>query len=89
MITFTKAFRTSDDFTHPTLEAAQQWELAQLVMGHSQTDPADAGRIAAAIMALKPAIMNILTTTTTSRPRARKANKQSKSMTAKMVAVVV
>jgi hypothetical protein len=66
MITRTNAFQTSDDKTHATLEDAQKHEL-ELISGHG-------GDSVAWLMQNKEKILDILTTTTTSKPRARKVN---------------
>lgn len=76
-ISFTKAYATSDGKTFGVLKEAQTHEL-KLVFG---TDPlskditADAyGVICDALLTNSAAIINVLSTTDKSRPKARKAN---------------
>lgn len=64
MIQFVNAFATNDGKVHQTLEEAQIHELSEI-----------AGRDAAtALVKEKERVIDILTTTKTSRPKARKIN---------------
>lgn len=67
MITKAPSFVTSDQQTFLTLEAAQGHEIEQLADGYK-------GPIAEWIMSQRDKIVDILTTTATSKPRARSIN---------------
>lgn len=76
MIEFTKSFRTSDGSVFATLEEAQQREIARILA----SDPDDAQRVdesmklAGTILDNAEKIVDILTTTKSSKPSARKVN---------------
>lgn len=79
MIEFTKAFKTSDGETHASLEEAQKHELL-LIYGTTASDAEAVARehFANVVMDNSDRIVDILTTTATSKPRARKVNGGSK-----------
>lgn len=66
MITKTQAFKTADDKTFDTIELAQRHELATLLK------LADDDGTIVTIMDQKDAVIDILTTTPRSKPKARK-----------------
>ena len=68
MITRSTAFVTSDNETFATLEGAQGHEL-MLVLGCADDNP-----VIPILLKNADRIIDILTTTPTSKPRARKAN---------------
>lgn len=77
MIEFTKGFKASDGKVYGTLAEAQEVEVRTLLEeadtapeGSSWTRP----EIAEVVVANKSRIIDILTTTETSRPKARAAN---------------
>lgn len=72
MITNTKAFLTSDNKTHATLEDAQRHELDTLWDENEKAQPTQT--VAVWLLANKDKIVDILTTTAASKPRARKVN---------------
>lgn len=83
MITFTKSYKTEDGSIFGTIEEAQKYELRCLVEGHpvmqSVELPKDWGKtIATIIMDNRDVVLDILTTTPTSKPAARKINGGSK-----------
>lgn len=82
MITKTQAFQTSDNKTHASLEEAQKWEIA--ILGEA-TQLAAVGNnreeVAKWILANAPKLLDILTTKSTSKPRARKVNGGTKKRT--------
>jgi len=69
-ITFTKAYATSDGRTFTLLREAQKHELEQLCQEHGG-ESADTLDV---ILAHAATVINILSTTASSRPKARKAN---------------
>lgn len=75
MITKTQAFQTSDNKTHASLEAAQKHEIVMLLGEHLGTNAGDK------IIANKDKLLDILTTKSTSKPRARKVNGGTKKRT--------
>jgi hypothetical protein len=74
MILFVKAFRSSDGAAWATLDEAQARELELLF-------PPEMGRaeLLRGLREKSAQVVNILTTTTNSRPRARKANGASRT----------
>lgn len=72
MITFTKAFLTSDERTFSTVEEAQRHEIA-LLLRFDESDLENAP-ILNSIMDSAEKIVDILTTTVSSKPKARKCN---------------
>lgn len=75
MITFSRAYTTSDGALHLTLEDAQKHELRQLL--------AIAPETAGAILEGKDRIMDILTMRDSALPRARKINGGTKKRKAR------
>lgn len=82
MITKTAAFQTSDQKTHATLEEAQQHELEILLTpaGFDEETP----KICQQLVQVADKVVDILTTTATSKPRARKVNGGTKKRTPKV-----
>jgi len=79
MIESTKAFKTSDGKTHASLEDAKAHELELLLVGEPSKLTGDVpSDVAATILENAERIVDILTTTATSKPRARKINGGSK-----------
>lgn len=82
MIEFTKAFKTSDGETHASLEDAKRHELVNLFLGQqlpeSDEQKQKADDAAQIVLDASDQIVDILTTTATSKPRARKVNGGSK-----------
>jgi hypothetical protein len=75
MLTFVKAYQTSDGQTHASLEAAQQHEISEMLAdGNPLPTPTHLPDIAKMIMDHRDKILDILTTKPSSRPAARKAN---------------
>lgn len=74
MIQKTTAFKVGEEF-FPTIAEAQAHELTALIGEDTGLPPDSVRAIASAIVEAKAQVLNILTMTTTSRPRARKANK--------------
>lgn len=75
MIEFTKSFKCSDGTIVATLEEAQQNELANILAEEGMdavSGQADAA--ADAVLKAKERVLDILTTTATSKPKARKIN---------------
>lgn len=79
MIEFTKAFKCSDGTTVATLEDAQRHELELLFKNESE----QAARIATLLMENSEKVVDVLTTSATSKPRARKINGGTKTRKAK------
>lgn len=82
MITFQKAYVCSDTNVYATLELAQEHELELLLNAEKGTEPLTIIRVAQLIVLLKTKILDVLSTTAKSRPRARSLNggkKQRKS----------
>ena len=75
MITKTAAFQTSDNKTHATLEDAQLHALEMLLGGEG------GDKCARTVIAYADQVVDILTTTATSKPRARKVNGGTKKRT--------
>lgn len=82
MITRTNAFQTSDNKTHASLEEAQKHEL-ELLWAQS-TDTPD---MPSWVLANQAKIIDILTTTATSKVRARKVNGATKKRKPDVAAV--
>lgn len=77
MITFVKAFKTTDGQAFEKIEDAQKHEIEQLVKDtdkFTNTNSVPSISIAAAIIANKEKLLDILTTTPKSKPRARRIN---------------
>ena len=81
MIEFTKAYKTKDGQTHASLEDAKKHELRLLFgsapMGQDldqQQHAAVINNAVACVLNHANAVVDILTTTTSSKPRARKVN---------------
>jgi hypothetical protein len=72
MIQFTKSYQTSTGEVFATIEGAQRRELAVLLK--LAEDSPEESSILNYIMQNTTAIVNILTTSENSRPKARKAN---------------
>lgn len=87
MIEFTKAFKTTDGETHASLEDAKRHELVNIFLGQQlpESDQAQKAADDAAQTVLDAAdkIVDILTTTASSKPRARKVNGGTKPRKAK------
>lgn len=86
MIELTKSFKTSDGRVWTTIEQAQQNELTLLYdafveKGNPEMTDADVTTVKF-ILANKAKILDILSTKTNSRPRARKINGGTKSRVA-------
>lgn len=83
MIEFTKAFKTSDGDTHASLDAAKRHELAQIFLGQQLPEDDEAKKNAdeAASIVLEhcEAVVDILTTNASSKPKARKVNGGTKT----------
>src|SRR5262245_6898197 len=75
MISFTRAFVCSDGNTFATLELAQQHELEALMAEQKFGGAESLPQRARFIIENRERVMDILTTTKSSRPRARKINK--------------
>lgn len=82
MIQFTKSFKTDDGQVFGTIEEAQIHEICQIfksvtfgAVGPGPTRPID---IAKLVLEKKDAIIDILTTTANSKPKARSINGGSK-----------
>ena len=75
MIERTNAFKVGDQ-SFLTLEDAQRFELQQLLSSHAELQPSsdkiNVKEISDWILELQDAILDILTTTKTSKPKARK-----------------
>lgn len=80
MIQFTKSYKTSDGQVFGTIEDAQYHEL-QTTLGLSN----DSNNIIGVIMKNKDVIIDILTTTPNSKPKARSVNGGTKKRTPKTV----
>lgn len=82
MIEFTKAFKSSNGKVHTSLSDAQKSDLVEILLGFQlpQSDAAEqnAKDTAEIIVEHAEQIVDILTTTPTSKPRARKINGGSK-----------
>jgi hypothetical protein len=85
MIQFTKAFKASNDMCYATLEQAQVAELRDVFSTHDS--PLEISEnvepFVNLIMLNRDRIIDILTTTESSRPKARKANGGTKKRKAK------
>lgn len=96
MITFVKAFKTEDGKTHATIEEAQRYEIASMLLEARPISVATSGDqqysdVAQWMVENSTKIVDVLTTKPTSKPRARSINggrklRVSKSPTAKMEA---
>lgn len=78
MITTAKAFVTSDQKTHATLEDAQKHELAILLRAQAGPQAAESGftlaNLVDLVMGCREKVLDVLTTTASSKVRARKVN---------------
>jgi hypothetical protein len=80
MIRFTRSFQTTDGMMHATLEDAQRHELGLLIMkcepGLSQNTPVGDAvfQVRNTILDNKDVVVDILTTTSKSKPKARTIN---------------
>jgi hypothetical protein len=71
MITFTKSYKTFDGKVFGTLEEAQVYELENL-LNKAQGDPRDIGKtLSKFLLDNKDVLIDILTTTPNSKPKAR------------------
>lgn len=73
MITKVNAYQSSDGTAHSTLEEAQRFEIKQILLS-SNVSIADGDDLSWCIIKNAEAIVDILTTTPTSKPKARKVN---------------
>lgn len=71
MIKFTKSYQASDGKCYPTLREAVISELAAIIAGWEVGIQDKAVTIAECMFANAPEVVDILTTTQTSRPKAR------------------
>lgn len=78
MITKTASFSTTDNQIFASLEQAQQHEIELLLGFTDETIPSTVAGISNAIMDRRDKLVDILTTTASSKPRARKVNGGSK-----------
>lgn len=75
MIEFTNAFKASNGLIYDTLEGAQAQEMTAVIIDSGvAVDPSACAEIALRIVKSKDKVLDILTTTKTSRPKARKIN---------------
>lgn len=72
MITKTQGYQSSDGKFHPTLESAQKCDLAELLKDEVKNDAPEF--YAVIIMKYREKILDILSTTPTSKVRGRKIN---------------
>lgn len=79
MIEFTKAYKTTSGQTFESIEAAQEAELQGILAGSEGST----GTVAKRIVEKSDQIIDLLTTTPKSRPRARKANGATKKRSPK------
>jgi hypothetical protein len=91
MIEFTKSYKTSDGQVFGTIEEAQKHELSVLFLPHPilqatglPSEPMN-DWIAEMVLDNKETIIDILTTKSNSKPKARKANGGSKKRTTKSI----
>ena len=82
MIEFTKAYKTTDGQTHATLEDAKSHELTLLFCDTRVPTDTEAHFILT-VQENADRIIDILSTTATSKPRARKVNGGKKTRAAK------
>ena len=82
MIEFTKSYKTADGQVFGTVEEAQAHELEALFLTSPVDTPSD---LAKSILAKKAEIIDILTTTPNSKPKARRINGGTKKRTPKTV----
>lgn len=77
-IEFTRSYRTSDGNVFGTLQLAQEHELTRLLLENVGTGTIEATMVACATVLVGNAekVVDILTTTKTSRPKARRINKK-------------
>ena len=88
MIEFTKSYKTSDGKLVETIEAAKQHELALVlakILGEDGKVSEEYEKLAQVLLKNKDAIMDVLTTTKSSKPKARAINGGTKKRTAKIV----
>ena len=81
MITKTQSFQTSDGKLHDSISAAQVHEMAALI----DSTPVD--KMAQFLVEQKDKVVDILTMTTRSKPRARAINGGTRKRTPRAVAV--
>lgn len=77
MITFTKSFKTSDGKVHATIDDAQQHELSCVFKDkYNATSAAEytISQVVAMLVSHRERIVDILTTTANSKPKARSVN---------------
>lgn len=90
MIEFTKGFKASDNKVYGSLQEAQNAEI-RILVEESDSAPGtvwNATEIAGFILDYQDKIMDILTTTESSKPKARKINGGTKKRQSKTPAVV-
>lgn len=87
MIERTQAYKTQDGTTHPDLASAQRHELTALLGQRvpGAMPPQDEKEYAAMIVANAAKVVDILSTTPTSKPRARRINGGTKKRKEKFV----
>lgn len=83
MIERTQAFKTSNNKNFDTLEAAQQEELAIILSDGNGLSYEAAINLCAKLVSAKEKVLDILSTTPTSKPRARAINGGRKKRTPK------
>lgn len=90
VIEFTKAFKASDGNAYFTIQEAQGAELEQLFRTlPAAIDAADlSAEVASFVVENSDKIVDILTTTESSRPKARKANGGTKKRQSKSTPVI-
>ena len=74
MIEKCSSFKTSDGTVHASIAEAQRPELESLLNDNTQLNKDMIPNVAAILMSCRDAIVDLLTTKATSRPKARKAN---------------
>jgi hypothetical protein len=79
MIEFTKSYRTADGQVFGTIEQAQSHELSQLFKQCSLTSVGSTLDIAKMVLEKKDLIVDILTTTPNSKPKARASHGGTKA----------
>lgn len=91
MIEFTRAYKTSDGRAHTSLAEAQKHEIVEILLGFqlptSDAAEQNAKDTAEIIVEHAEQIVDILTTTATSKPKARRINGGKKTRTPKPAAV--
>lgn len=81
MISKQTFFTTTDGTPHATIQLAQQHELEEFIVKSEVADATLAGDLAKNIIEQKDAIIDILTMTAKSKPKARKINGGTKNRT--------